>query len=159
MWSVILYISPQVTPLEVVNIMGSCKDSSPGFDDIKISPLRCALQHIVDPLSYICNLSLTLGVFPGKLKIANVIPLFKKDNQICFNNYRPVSLLCTFSKIFEMIMNVRLLDFLNEHRILFEYQFWFRKKNHSKKDEPRIFSPSDICSETATNTHVSTYFR
>ena len=124
-----IYLTP-VTPSEVVNIMGSCKDSSPGFDDIKISPLRCALQHIADPLSYICNLSLTLGVFPDKLKIANVIPLFKKDNQMCFNNYRPVSLLCTFSKIFEKVMYVRLLDFLNQHRILFEYQFGFRK-NHS----------------------------
>ena len=35
-----IYLSP-VTPSEVISIMGSCKDSSPGFDDIKISPLRC----------------------------------------------------------------------------------------------------------------------
>ena len=74
-----IYLTP-VTPSVIVNIMGSCKDSSPRFDDIKISPLHCALQYIADPLSYICNLSLTLGVFPDKLKIANVIPLFKKDN-------------------------------------------------------------------------------
>ena len=125
-----IYLTP-VTPSEVVNITGSCKDSSPGFDDIKIPRLRCALHHIADPLSYVCNSSMTLGVFPDRLKIANVISLFKEDNQMCFDNYRPVSLICTFSKIFEKVMYVRLLDWLNQHRILFEYQFGFRKKNHS----------------------------
>ena len=124
-----IYLSP-VTPSEVISIMGSCKDSSPGFDDIKISPLHCVFQHIANPLSYICNLSLTHGVFPETLKTANVIPLFKKDNQMFFNNYRPVSLLSTFSKILEKVMYERLLDFLNEHKILFQYQFGFRK-NHS----------------------------
>ena len=54
--------------------------------------LHCVFNKIADPLSYICYLSLTLGVFPDKLKIANVIPLFKKDNQMCFNNYRPFEL-------------------------------------------------------------------
>ena len=124
-----IYLSP-VTPSEVISIMGSCKDSSPGFDDIKISPLCCVFQHIANPLSYICNLSLTHGVFPETLKTANVISLFKKDNQMFFNNYRPVSLLSTFSKILEKVMYERLLDFLNEHKILFQYQFGFRK-NHS----------------------------
>ena len=122
-----IYPSP-VTPSEVISIMGSCKDSSPGFDDIKISPLRCIFQHIANPLSYICNLSLTHGVFPETLKTANVIPLFKKDNQMFFNNYRPVSLLCTFSKILEKVMYERLLDFLNEHKTLFQCQFGFKKK-------------------------------
>ena len=122
-----IYLSP-VTPSEVISIMGSCKDSSPGFDDIKISPLRCFFfQHIANPLSYICNLSLTHGVFPETLKTANVIPLFKKDNQMFFNDNRPVSLLCTFSKILEKVMYERLLDFLNEHKILFQCQFGFRK--------------------------------
>ena len=124
-----IYLSP-VTPSEVISIMGSCKDSSPGFDDIKISPLRCVFQHIANPLSYICNSSLTHGVFQETLKTANVIPLFKKDNQMFFNNYRPVSLLSTFSKILEKVMYERLLDFLNEHKIIFQYQFGFRK-NHS----------------------------
>ena len=117
--------------------MGSCKDKSPGFDDIRSSPLCCVFQHIAYPLSYICNLSLTHGVFPETMKTANVIPLFKKDNQMFFNNYRPVSLLCTFSKILEKVMYERLLDFLNEHKILFQYQFGFRK-NHSTQLALRV---------------------
>ena len=119
-----------VTDLEIINMLKSCKDSSPGYDDIKVSPLCTVLEYIAQPLSYICNLSLKEGIFPEELKIANVIPLFKKDNAMVFNNYRPVSLLCTLSKVFERIMYNRLINFLNENKILFEYQFGFRK-NHS----------------------------
>ena len=82
------------------------------------------------PLTYISNLSLQEGVFPDELKIANVIPLFKSDDPELFNNYRPVSLLCTVSKVFERIMYNRLLSFLDEYKILFSYQFGFRK-HHS----------------------------
>ena len=118
-----------VTDLEIINILKSCKDSSPGYDDIKVSHLCTVLEYIAQPLSYICNLSLKESIFPEELKIANVIPLFKKDNAMVFNNYRPVSLLCTLSKVFERIMYNRLIDFLNENKILLEYQFGFRT-NH-----------------------------
>ena len=60
-----------------------------------------------------------------------MIPLFKSDDPELFNNYRPVSLLCTVSKVFERIMYNRLLSFLDEYKILFSYQFGFRKKHHS----------------------------
>ena len=46
-------------------------------------------------------MSLSQGIFPEQLKIANVIPLYKNDDSMLFNNYRPVSILCVFSKIFE----------------------------------------------------------
>ena len=52
------------------------------------------------------NLSLTEGLFPAELKIANVLPLYKADDNMVFNNYRPVSLLCILSKVFEMYSNV-----------------------------------------------------
>ena len=46
-----------------------------------------------------------------------------------FDNYRPVSMLCSLSKVFEKIMYTRLLSSLNEHKILFSYQFGFRKSH------------------------------
>ena len=43
-------------------------------------------------------------IFPDELKIANVIPLYKVDDRMSFNNDRPVSLLCILSKVFEAVM-------------------------------------------------------
>ena len=69
-------------------------------------------------------------MFPDKLKIAEVITLFKKGNPKVPSNYRPISLLPIFSKIFEKLMYRRLLRFLEVHNILYSLQFGFQE-NHS----------------------------
>ena len=61
---------------------------------------------------YLCNQSLTEGLLPMELKLANVIHLYKSDDSFVFNDYRPVSLLYVISKVFEKIMQNRLLEFL-----------------------------------------------
>lgn len=77
-----------------------------------------------------CNLSILQGVFPEELKRANVIPLYKNDDPMLFNNYRPVSLLCVLSKVLEKIMYTRVLEYFNEFKLFYEKQFGFRG-NHS----------------------------
>ena len=123
-----LFLKP-VTTEEVGNIMASLKDSSPGHDEMKIGPIRSVLNYIEGPLTYVCNLSLNEGIFPDILKIANVIPLYKKDDPVFFNNYRPVSLLCSLSKVLEKLMYNRVISFLDDNNILFKYQFGFRKSH------------------------------
>ena len=59
----------------------------------------------------------SINWFPTELKIANVLPLYKSGDPFCFNNYRPVSLLCVLSKVFEKIMYNRLLDFLADQKV------------------------------------------
>ena len=108
----------------------SLKNSASGYDDISPMLLKTSINHISVPLSHICNLSLTEGVYPDNLKLANVVPLFKADDCMLFNNYRPVSILCVFSKVFEKIMFNRLQKFLNDFNILYKNQFGFRI-NHS----------------------------
>ena len=63
------------------------------------------------------------------MKLANVIPLFKSGDHELFNNYRPVSILCTLSKVFEKIMYSMLINYLDHYKILFSYQFGFRKSH------------------------------
>ena len=87
------------------------------------------INDIRDPLCHIYNMSLEEGIFPSQLKIANVLPLFKAEESFQFNNYRPVSLLCIISKVFEKLMNNRVNDFLSNPKILYEFQFGFRKKH------------------------------
>ena len=66
------------------------------------------------------------GIFPDINKIAKVIPIHKKGPTNDVNNYRPISLLSTFSKIMEKLMAVRLNDFLQLHSIIYPNQFGFR---------------------------------
>ena len=98
-----LYLEP-VTEQEIHQLVSSLKKSSPGYDNLSASILQLGLPEICPVLTYICNLSLMEGIFPDELKLANVIPLNKCGDYELFNNYRPVSILCTLSKVFEKIM-------------------------------------------------------
>ena len=88
-----------ITYEEVMKLISTSKDSAPGCDEVKIKPLHAVNSIIAASLVHIFNLSVMNGVFPDILKIANVVPLFKKRKAMLFSNYRPISLLCTLSKV------------------------------------------------------------
>ena len=115
---------------EVMEIIGRLKTSAPGHDDICASLIKSVSSFIVEPLTYIFNLSLQTGCVPKDLKIAKVIPLHKTGDTRSFNNYRPISILPCFSKILEKLVQKRILSHLNKHSILHEHQYGFRE-NHS----------------------------
>ena len=115
---------------EIDLILKSLKDSSCGWDDFGTQVTKSARLSLVNPLAYICNLSMSTGVFPDQLKIAKVIPLYKNDDPKVFSNYRPISVLPIFSKVLERAMYNRLIKYLNDNKILYSFQFGFRK-NHS----------------------------
>ena len=71
-------------------------------------------------------LSLNTGIFPDRLKVAKVTPIFKKGEKSSISNYRPISVLPCFSKILERIMYNRLYDYFTANSILFNKQFGFR---------------------------------
>ena len=100
-----------VTYEEEMKLMNISKDSASGCDEVKIKPLQAVNSVIAAPLSYMFNLSVMSGFFPDILKIANVVPLFKKEDPMLFSNYRPVSLLCTLSKVLEKSCITGLLIF------------------------------------------------
>ena len=80
-----------------------------------------------EPLAHICNTSLMNGIFPDRMKIARVIPIFKNGDVKEFSNYRPASILPQFSKILEKVFHNRLMSFINDRQILNNSQFGFRK--------------------------------
>ena len=111
---------------DVINVIRNLKASSPGWDSISAVVVKATYQCFTEPLTHIFNISVMYGVFPSELKLAKVTPLFKANDPMLFSNYRPVSVLPVFSKIFERIMYNQLLSFINKHKLLYSYQFGFR---------------------------------
>jgi len=68
-------------------------------------------------------------IFPDNLKIAIVIPAYKEGDACMASNYWPISLLSIFDKLFEKVMYKRLCSHLECHKVLYNYQFGFRKKS------------------------------
>ena len=116
---------------EVRDICNSFKSGkAPGCDNIAMTVIKDSLNIIADPLSKIINISLKNGIFPDKLKVAKVLPAFKSEDPQYFVNYRPITLLPNFSKIFEKVVYNRFIEFIERLEILYCCQFGFRK-NHS----------------------------
>ena len=101
-------------------------NKSPGYDEVNANVIINTFKNISKPLKYIFNESLNQGIFPEKLKIARITPIFKHDEETSVTNYRPISVLPCFSKILERIMYNRLYTFLCENNILYEKQFDFQ---------------------------------
>jgi len=117
------------TAKEITEIVKSLTFShSCGYDEIPSKVIKCSLPCIISPLVYICNMSLTNGIFPTLLKFSQLNPLFKKGNKLEMANYRPISLLTSFSKIFEKVIFNRLHNHVNNYNILAQEQYGFRNK-------------------------------
>ena len=87
---------------------------------------RC-FKHILAPLTNLINSSFEKGIFPTLLKTAKVIPIFKKGDPLQPCNYRPISILPVFSKVYEKLFLERMMGFLEHFNILDPDQFGFRK--------------------------------
>ena len=124
-----MYMKPIVESdiLKIVSKFNANK--SPGHDNIGNFIIKKVQSEIVKPLTSIFNLSLSTGIVPDKLKIAKVIPIYKKCNVDVFSNYRPVSLLPCFSKILERLVFDRCTDYIDTIGILNDKQFGFRPKH------------------------------
>ena len=77
-------------------------------------------------LAKLVNLCFEVGVFPEILKLAKVTPLHKKESKLDFLNYRPISLLSVFSKIYEKLIYIRIYSYLDKNNLIYNKQFGFR---------------------------------
>ena len=91
-----------------------------------MSPIKETINLLAAPLSHICNLSFEHGVFPDKLKIAKILPVFKSNDPSLFSNYWPISILSCLSKVLEKLFYLRLSEFLTKFNILNHHQYGFR---------------------------------
>ena len=82
-----------VSVAQVRNVITSLKDSNPGWDHLSPFVMKQCVDTYVEPITVLINNSFYHGIFPGELKLARVVPIFKSGDSSNINNYRPISIL------------------------------------------------------------------
>ena len=100
--------------------------NSSGYDNLSNKLLKRLLPALIEPLTIIFNKLLTEAVFPEAMKKADVVPLHKANDQQETNNYRPISLFLTISKLLEKIIYKRIYSFLETSNQIYKSQYGFR---------------------------------
>lgn len=136
---------PEITFQDVVKITRSLKNKKCNIHDFAPFIIKENVHLLSHPLSFLFNQSISNGIFPKSLKFARIIPLHKKGPKTDINNYRPISLLNIFSKIFEKLMKLHLVSFINTNNILCPTQYGFQQ-GRSTLDALIKFS-SDVYSQ------------
>ena len=113
---------------KIINDILAKNSSGPAGISTKL--LKLVKHDLISPLTNIVNQTLSTGIFPDKLKIAKVIPIYKKGDSLLAENYRPIFLLSSLSEIFKKVMLIQIKQYLEEHNSLYKSQYGFRE-NHS----------------------------
>jgi len=95
--------------------------------------LKVSTPSITPSLTYICNTSLSSGIFPFWLKFSEIKLLHKKGDRTDITNFRPISLLPSFSKILEKVVYTRLYQHINQNNMLTTEQYGFRNNSSTEK--------------------------
>ena len=105
---------------------------SKGYDGISTEHLKLINKDISKCLTLIINQSLNSGIFPDKLKIAKVTPIYKKGDKQIITNYRPISVLPVISKIFETVIHEQLSEYFVTNNLFSPQQYGFRKNSSTE---------------------------
>ena len=110
------FIIDPVEDDEIVNIINKFEPKmSSGHDGIPTKFVKLSIFSILSPLKHLINLSLITGIFPNDLKIARVMPIYKSADKDQLKNYRPISLLPAFSKVFEKVMYNQIMNYFDSN--------------------------------------------
>lgn len=121
------FLFPIITNELILKTLSKLKSKkSAGEDNISMYLLKEIANIIINPLTYLFNLSFQHGYLPPSYKCAKVVPVFKTGNKSRFDNYRPISLLSNFAKLLEKIVSIQMIRFIEENKILYKHQYGFR---------------------------------
>nr|CAI5870437.1 unnamed protein product [Callosobruchus analis] len=113
-----------ITEKEIISASKKLKNKlTSGPDNIPSLLVKDCIYVFAKPLLSIFNLSVTTNTFPDTWKLSRVCPVFKSGNRSIIENYRPISILCNFAKVFEVILYNRIYSVI--HRSLSPFQHGF----------------------------------
>ena len=135
-----MFFSP-ITTHEILSLIQNLPNkTSSGYDNINNLLLKSLAVHITVPLEIIFNKLIEEGKFPGNMKKADIVPLYKnKDKQEC-SNYRPISLLITLSKLLEKTVYRRVYQFLEKSKQIFPSQYGLRMSHSCENAVSELLS-------------------
>jgi Reverse transcriptase (RNA-dependent DNA polymerase) len=115
-------------PIQVSEIIKLFQSkNSTDIDGLSVKLLKFVAIEISVPLAHVFNLSLSSGIFPSKLKQSRIVPIFKAGEHDNCDNYRPISLLSTLSKVLEKIVQIKLVNHLESNNLIYKHQYGFMK--------------------------------
>ena len=112
---------------DIIKTLNRRKSIEP--NNIHTMLLKQFYKEISIAIRKLINLSFERGIFPDALKLARIIPIFKKGDLLQYNNYRPISLTSNISKIMEKLVHQRFYIFVENNNVLYDKQFGFRNKH------------------------------
>ena len=104
-------------------------DKACGSDSIPTRILKDFKKEFSKPLSDVINISFTSGIFPNSMKLDKVVPVYKTEDKLDCNSYRPTSFLPSLSRIFEKLVHQILTLFLEKNKRLYQFQFSLKSKH------------------------------
>ncbi len=120
-------------PSQIIDLLKTFENKpTVDLDEISIKLPRFISHEIAVPLAHIWNLSITNGVFPDKFKIARIVPVYKAGDSTLCDDYWPIALVKSFSKILEKIVQINLVDHLEINKLLYEHQYGFLRNKSTE---------------------------
>jgi hypothetical protein len=146
-----------VSEEEIMTCIKTLEDKkTPDMSGLTTNLLKKVLYQLIAPLKHIFTQSLASGIVPDKLKIAKIIPIFKSGDPTDVNNYRPISLLSSFSKILEKIVQTRLIKHLETLNLISDQQFGFR--SHHSTSHPMLLLLNKVSTALNNKQHALVIF-
>jgi hypothetical protein len=116
----------EIGPVWITDIVKTLPSKmSPDLDGLSLKFVKRIIFSISTPLAHIFTLSLNSGVFPSKFKESRIVPIFKQGDPKNVDNYRPIALVNTLSKILEKIVSIKLTNHLQINKLLYKNQYGF----------------------------------
>ena len=124
-----LFLAP-TNENEIYSLISSLPNkTSSGYDGVSNILLKGISKQLLTPFCIVFNKSMQEGIFPEKMKMSVITPIYKAKDKHLMTNYRPVSLLPVISKVLEKLVHKRTYNFLTRNNILYESQYGFRNKH------------------------------
>ena len=121
------------TDVTISTIINTLKPkSSTGYDRLFSKLLKRIKNPLIPVIVFLINQSLNSGIFPDSLKIAKILPIYKKDDEHILSNYRPISPLPVISKVFEKAIFKRLHEFFKLNNVYYDPQYGFRESHSTE---------------------------